>query len=161
MPNDEEARRHVLEHFGNIFTELAQLALAARALAVCRQVSPDLTAKVGRNRAALAILLRWLGLSGCVDGIGGKSASMTLFSSPSSSWSGLCGIFSDFCPNCCRCALASCNSRCSMRLICAITILLNAEAPIFSSSDWRTFAQTMCAVCHDYDACAQLNIFVN
>lgn len=46
--------------------------------------------------------------------------------------------------------LASCTSRCSIRFICAITSLLNADAPVFSNSLVRACTQIMSEVCHDY-----------
>src|ERR1700738_614668 len=54
MADDEEARRHVLEHLRNVFTELAQFALTARALAVFGHVRPDFATQMRGESTALA-----------------------------------------------------------------------------------------------------------
>ena len=49
-----EACRHVLEHLGNIFAQLSQLAAAVRAVPVFRKMSTNLAPKMRRKCTALA-----------------------------------------------------------------------------------------------------------
>src|ERR1039458_5349916 len=41
MADDEETRRHVLEHLRHVFAQLTQLTVAARALDMCRKMRSD------------------------------------------------------------------------------------------------------------------------
>ena len=55
MANDEEARRHVLNHLRSIFTQLAQLSVATRAPGVLGKVGPDFAWQMRRKRATLVL----------------------------------------------------------------------------------------------------------
>src|ERR1019366_9993919 len=60
MADDEEARRHVLDHLGNIFAQLTQLSVAARALGVLGKMSSNFTRQMCWKSATLVLCARRL-----------------------------------------------------------------------------------------------------
>ena len=119
MPDHLEARRHVLQHLGNIFAQRTQRAAAIGTDLLLRvHASASRAADV---RAAAAVpVSRGARVSGCRLVMRRSRASAACFASRSSSRSSSCSIcrssFSERRPNCIRRSLAISSFRCSISL---------------------------------------------